>query len=448
MASKHYFLNIILRIAVIVLTSLGIAYSFVLPNLYLIILFIILIIIESIWLIKYINQTNKKILFFFESIKNNDFNLNFSNDAPGSILRELSNNINHINKHIEQIHAEKHTQEIYYKSLLNQINIGILAIDDDGTVLFKNSKLEELFHYTSLYNVQHLQKVNKQLFEFIHSSNRSNELLLKFSNERETVQLIVKLTLFKSLKKTIKLVTFQNIKEELDRNKTDSWMKLIRVMTHEIMNSVAPITSISDSILGFFKNDDDSISNKLTASQLKNTVKGLQVIQLQGQHLSRFINSYRSIINVPLPDKSVFFIKDLFSEVIDLLSADVAKKNVTIDISDTNNEFDLFADKQQINQVLINLINNSIQSFSSNHSKKIHLKSGINSSRQKFISVSDNGSGIPKELIEDIFVPFFTTKEDGNGIGLSLSKQIMHLHGGNIVLHSNTNEGTTVTLLF
>ena len=448
MASKHYFLQIILRIVIIVLTSLGIAYSFVLSNLYLIILFFIFLVIESIWLIRYINQTNKKISLFFESIKNNDFNLNFSNDAPGSVLRELSENINHINNRIERIHAEKHIQEIYYKSLLNQVNIGLLAIDDNGTVLFKNSKLKELFHYTSLNHVQHIEKINKQLFEFIHSSNRSNEILIKFTNERETVQLIVKLTLFKSFKKTIKLITVQNIKQELDRNKTDSWMKLIRVMTHEIMNSVAPITSISDSILGFFENDDGTVLNKLSVSQLKNTVKGLKVIQLQGQHLSRFINSYRSIINVPLPEKSVFIIKELFLEVKDLLSADAAKNNVHVDILDTNNEFELFADKQQINQVLINLINNSIQSFCSNQSRQIYLKSGINSSGQKFISVSDNGSGIPKELLEDIFIPFFTTKEDGNGIGLSLSKQIMHLHGGNILLHSNTSEGTIMTLLF
>ncbi|WP_207893823.1 sensor histidine kinase [Tenacibaculum sp. M341] len=360
----------------------------------------------------------------------------------------MSKNINAFNKKTERIYAENQAQENYYKTLLNQTNIGIFTVDENGTILFKNSKLKGLLNYSSLNHIRQIKSLNEHLFSFIDTHKNSDKTLIEFTNERETVQLIVKITPFKSTKATLKLITIQNIKQELERNKTDSWMRLIRVITHEIMNSIAPITSISDSLLRYFDTEKDN-KPVFTEIKQKNIVKGLNVVKLQSQNLLRFVDSYRSFISVPLPDKTIFNVNKLLTEVQELMISEANNRGINFSTANVSKDLLIFADKQQVNQVLINLIHNAFQAFTNNSiSKTVTLEAGIHSSNKKFIRVTDNGPGIPEEFINDIFVPFFTTKEEGNGIGLSLSKHIMHLHGGNIILHSKINEITSFTLLF
>ncbi|WP_417214700.1 sensor histidine kinase [Bizionia sp.] len=408
------------------------------------------LILQTVFLISYINQVNKKIAFFFEALKNDDFSLNFPEYSSGSILDNLTKNINAFNRKIERIHAENSAQENYYKTLLNQANIGIFTVNEEGTILFKNSKLKELLNYSSLNNIRQIKSLNEYLFHFIDTSKNSNKTLIEFTNERETVQLIVKIAPFKSFTNTIKLITVQDIKQELDKNKTDSWMRLIKVMTHEIMNSVAPITSIADSLLRYYEPTNTSPIQNFSETEQTNISKGLNVIKTQSKNLLRFVDSYRSYISVPLPEKSIFKVHTLLVEVHNLMQPEANKKGVSFSVTSTPTELELFADRQQINQVLINLVQNSIQALKTNNTIpcKITIEAGIHSSNKKFIRVTDNGPGVPEEFIDDIFVPFFTTKEQGTGIGLSLSKQIMHLHDGNILLHSKENDGTSFTLLF
>ncbi|TCI84596.1 histidine kinase [Tenacibaculum sp. M341] len=447
MISKYFYIQIVIRIVLLVLTCFGSAFllshSFYASN-----LLIILVITQVILLISYINQVNKKIAFFFEALKNNDFSLNFTEHNTGKIVDNLSKNINAFNKKTERIYAENQAQENYYKTLLNQTNIGIFTVDENGTILFKNSKLKGLLNYSSLNHIRQIKSLNEHLFSFIDTHKNSDKTLIEFTNERETVQLIVKITPFKSTKATLKLITIQNIKQELERNKTDSWMRLIRVITHEIMNSIAPITSISDSLLRYFDTEKDN-KPVFTEIKQKNIVKGLNVVKLQSQNLLRFVDSYRSFISVPLPDKTIFNVNKLLTEVQELMISEANNRGINFSTANVSKDLLIFADKQQVNQVLINLIHNAFQAFTNNSiSKTVTLEAGIHSSNKKFIRVTDNGPGIPEEFINDIFVPFFTTKEEGNGIGLSLSKHIMHLHGGNIILHSKINEITSFTLLF
>ncbi len=449
MVSKSYFLQIIIRISLISLTCLGVSLVFH-DSFFGTSILIAFLILQTVFLISYINQVNKKIAFFFEALKNDDFSLNFPEYSSGSILDNLTKNINAFNRKIERIHAENSAQENYYKTLLNQANIGIFTVNEEGTILFKNSKLKELLNYSSLNNIRQIKSLNEYLFHFIDTSKNSNKTLIEFTNERETVQLIVKIAPFKSFTNTIKLITVQDIKQELDKNKTDSWMRLIKVMTHEIMNSVAPITSIADSLLRYYEPTNTSPIQNFSETEQTNISKGLNVIKTQSKNLLRFVDSYRSYISVPLPEKSIFKVHTLLVEVHNLMQPEANKKGVSFSVTSTPTELELFADRQQINQVLINLVQNSIQALKTNNTIpcKITIEAGIHSSNKKFIRVTDNGPGVPEEFIDDIFVPFFTTKEQGTGIGLSLSKQIMHLHDGNILLHSKENDGTSFTLLF
>jgi nitrogen fixation/metabolism regulation signal transduction histidine kinase len=273
--------------------------------------------------------------------------------------------------------------------------------------------------------------------------------LFQLTNERETVQLLIKSTEIVLNKEILKLVTIQDINNELDEKETDSWMKLIRVLTHEIMNTIAPISSISESILSYYKNESGIIPvSQIDENHIKNTVKGLEVIKNQGNDLMSFVQSYRSVLNIPIPDKKIIDVNKLLEKVKILAIQEPDFDTVSFQIKNTSESLKIFADEKQITQVLINLSKNAIQSLHKREGGVIELISGITTNNEKYIMVKDNGSGISKELIDQIFVPFFTTKPSGSGIGLSLSKQIMQIHGGRLKVHSVPFVETSFALVF
>ena len=213
----------------------------------------------------------------------------------------------------------------------------------------------------------------------------------------------------------------------MDTKELESWIKLIRVLTHEIMNTVAPITSLSQTILGYFKNlDGNPPSEKIVG----NTIKGLEVINERGTGLIGFVETYRTLTRIPPPEKKTINLKQLLDNTITLIGIDSMDKNIHIDSEVIPTDLEISADKKQISQVLINLVKNSIEALKNSEKGKIKLKGEINEYSRVQITVFDNGPGIPDDIMDKIFVPFYTTKESGSGIGLSLSRQIMLLHGG------------------
>ena len=241
--------------------------------------------------------------------------------------------------------------------------------------------------------------------------------------------------------KALLLVTVQDLHKELDEKETDSWVRLIRVLTHEIMNTITPITSISESLSKYYKVDESGELKweNLNEDQIKNTVKGLNVIKIQGEDLMDFVQSYRRFLDLPHPDKSLVRIKALVERLKVLMQMENYNRKLEFNVLVEPEDLEFFIDEKQIAQVLINLSKNAIQSLEGQDDGELSIKAAIN---------KDNGPGIPADQIDEIFVPFFTTKNGGTGIGLSLSKQIMHLHGGSIRVHSEILKGTTFVLLF
>ena len=240
----------------------------------------------------------------------------------------------------------------------------------------------------------------------------------------------------------------QDIHKELDEKETDSWVKLIRVLTHEIMNTITPITSISESILKYFKPNDGKSTTHLNESHVQNTIKGLEVIKEQGSDLMEFVQSYRSFLSLPKPDKTLVPAKKLLERVQVLMDQENQNTPVVLDIVVDPVDLELFIDEKQISQILVNLAKNALQSLNGQENGSIRIIAGSTGLGKKFIRVTDNGPGIPPDLIDEIFVPFFTTKSTGTGIGLSLSKQIMHLHGGSMKVHSVPFNETSFVLGF
>ena len=238
-----------------------------------------------------------------------------------------------------------------------------------------------------------------------------------------------------------------DINEELDEKETDSWIRLIRVLTHEIMNTITPITSISEAILKYYHNDKGEVVDQLDKDKIVSAERGLEVIRSQGNDLMDFVQSYRSFLSVPKPDKKLVDAKKLFEKVQVLMQRDL-EEGTEILWKQEPEDLTFFIDEKQLTQVLINLVKNAIHSLETQPSGVIEVIAGIDKKNRKYIVVKDNGPGIPEEMIDEIFVPFFTTKEKGTGIGLSLSRQIVQLHGGSLKLYSKPNVETTFTLTF
>ncbi len=398
-------------------------------------------------LINYVNQTNRKIAYFFDAIKNEDFTLRFPEKLSVKSLEELNHSLNMLNSMIQDIHLKKQAQEQYYQEILRQADIGIFTINQKGHILYANPTVQNLFNYRPLNHVKQLNQVDNKLYELFKDLEPFDNIIFQLGNERGKRALSLKCTPITIEGQVLLLVVVHDIHKELDEKETDSWVKLIRVLTHEIMNTITPITSISESILKYFRKGNQlASSSDFTPDQIKNTAKGLEVIKNQGNDLMSFVQSYRTFLSVPEPDKELIPATRLLEKIKLLVEEQKTDKVVEIDVLVHPENLEIFADEKQITQVLLNLGKNAQQSLQYSDEGRIQFRAGINELNKKYIQVVDDGPGITPELIDEIFVPFFTTKNTGTGIGLSLSKQIMRLHGGSISVASNEN--TVFTLIF
>lgn len=407
---------------------------------------VLILVAQIVSLINYVNQTNRKIAYFFDAIKNEDFTLRFPEKLSVKSLEELNHSLNMLNSMIQDIHLKKQAQEQYYQEILRQADIGIFTINQKGHILYANPTVQNLFNYRPLNHVKQLNQVDKKLYELFKDLEPFDNIIFQLGNERGKRALSLKCTPITIEEQLLLLVVVHDIHKELDEKETDSWVKLIRVLTHEIMNTITPITSISESILKYFKKGNQlSSPNDFTPDQIKNTAKGLEVIKSQGNDLMSFVQSYRTFLSVPEPDKELIAATELLEKIKLLVEEQKPNKVMSIAVLVHPEDLEIFADEKQITQVLLNLGKNAQQSLQYSDEGKIQFRAGINELGKKYIQVIDDGPGITPELIDEIFVPFFTTKNTGTGIGLSLSKQIMRLHGGSISVTSNENTVFTLT---
>ena len=449
MVSKNFYFQTIGRVVLIALTTLLFAYLLLGENYIFTSLTLLALVLQTYYLIRYVNETNRKIAYFFEAIKNEDFTLRFPEKLSLKSLDELNHSLNMLNEMIQKIHLKNQTQERFYQEILKQADIGILAINSKGHILFANPRIEHMLNYSPLNHIKQLSQIDENLYRVFSDLRPFERRMIQLTNERENIDLAIKSSTFNLDGQELLLAVIQDIHQELDEKETESWTRLIRVLTHEIMNSITPITSISESILKYHqKGDKKPEDSSEYQKRLDNTIKGLEVIKDQGTNLMSFVQSYRSFLNVPVPDKKIVAIQKLLEQVKLMVDQDLEYANTTINIQIRPPDLELYIDEKQITQVLINLCKNALQSLANQENSIIKLIAGLNKAGQKYIEVEDNGPGIPQELINEIFVPFFTTKNSGTGVGLSLSKQILRMHGGNLKVNSVPNKNTTFTLLF
>jgi nitrogen fixation/metabolism regulation signal transduction histidine kinase len=447
MVSRSIYYQLIFRIIIIAAAALLTAYLFFNQQYLLSGIIGVVFIGQAYGLIYYVNQTNRKIAYFFDAIKNEDFTLRFPEKLSVRSLEELNHSLNMLNGMIQDIHLKKQAQEQYYQEILRQADIGIFTVNSKGHILYANPTVQNLLNYRPLNHIKQLNQIDPKLYDLFEALQPFESTVYSLGNERGKKELTLKCTPITIEGKKLLLVIVHDIQKELDDKETDSWVKLIRVLTHEIMNTITPITSISESILKYFKKGNElSPPEAFGEIQIKNTAKGLEVIKEQGNDLMSFVQSYRTFLSVPEPDRKLIPAKKILDKVRLLLQEYTNEPHITLEMYCEPENLELYIDEKQLTQVLLNLGKNAQQAIEDQENGHIVIQAGTDVQGKKYIAVTDNGPGISPELLDEIFVPFFTTKNAGTGIGLSLTKQIMRLHGGSIRVVSNGK--TTFTLAF
>ncbi len=450
MISKKLYINIIIRVSLIVALTMLLGWLiFKEQSIRFSIICTLTIIIMTVSLITYLNRTNRNIRFFFDSVKNDDSNLTFPVDNKSGNLKELHQSMNNVNQQIQNLKIENRQQEQYFQKILELLATGIITYDNKGFIHHANSAAKRLLALEVLTHLQQIERVDHNLLRTIQNLKPHERHLASVNTKPGEIQLLLKSTAFGSSDSELTILSIQDIKHELDEKEVDSWMKLIRVLMHEIMNSITPITSLSESLSDIYKPGDKPVApHEIDEKAIARTIQGLNVIKEQGKGLMEFVESYRKLTRIPKPEMKLFKVADLFSRVKVLTPSfeNIGRTDISFSINDP--DLHIFADENLISLVLINLIKNAFEANGNNADASIRVTAGHDLNGQKEICVSDNGPGISKENLEEIFVPFFTTRENGSGIGLSISKQIMAAHSGTLKVRSVPDKETIFCMSF
>lgn len=401
----------------------------------------VLITIAWAFSLRHLIRTDKrqaqKVAFMFDAIDNSDYAFRYALRGRSSNDKLVNQSLNRIIQILFQAKADAIQKEKYYERIMNYANTGIIVVDDNGVIFQTNNEALRLLGLTVFTNVRQLSRIDPALEELITHIQPGSKQQISFINERNTVHLSIRVSEMTLQKKHVRILAINDINSELEEKEIDSWIRLTRILTHEIMNSVTPITSLSDTLLSSLQEEENS--------EIRN---GLEVISTTGKSLISFVKSYRKFTHIPTPEPSLFYVQKFVERMVQLACHHNPFPNIRIIVDVQPSNLIVHADENLISQVLLNLLKNAIQAIGSEQSDGyIEVKAYCNEGEAVLIEVSNNGPIIPPEEAEHIFVPFFTTKEGGSGIGLSISRQIMRLSGGTITLTSNPTTGKTTFVL-
>lgn len=410
-----------------------------------------LIIVQTLRLIHKVENTNREVINFLNAIRYDDFSYQYVPANEGETFRELASAFNNVVAHFREIRSEKEAHYQYLKTIIHHIGIGLMSFDAEGNIQIMNTAAKRLFQITgSVRNIQELGTFSHELVEKFIRLRTGNRDLVKIVLGTEIIQLAMYAIELNLQGKEYKLITLQNIHNELEEREMDAWQKLIRVLTHEIMNSVTPIASLASTLEGEVEYLQAHIE-RLSPEDLHDMQLAIQTIQRRSEGLIRFVSDFRNLTHVPIPQFKNVPVAEIFAHVVKLMEPEMKAHNISCRVEVEPQSLMITADRQMIEQVLINLVKNAIQALSDverENGRKIWLLARFDEKSHPFIIVRDNGPGIDPDALERIFIPFFTTKKSGSGIGLSLSRQIMRSHKGSLTAHSVVGQGTDFVLKF
>ena len=450
MSFKNFRLNVIGRIVLIMISVAVLLYflskqEFVITS----IILILLIILQIGGLVSYVERTNRKLTVFLDAIRHSDFSSSFSDQGLGKSFDELNQAFNEVIREFQKTRATKEEHYNYLQTVVQHISIAILVFTKDGSVNMLNNAFKRMMRVSNLRYIHELDKLDTNLSEVLQNIKAGDSELLRVFIDNELMQLSVRATEFRMQSEDFVMVSLQNIHTELEAKEMDSWQKLIRVLTHEIMNSITPIVSLSSTVKDLLIDEKKlMLKQEIDPDDVESAQSALNTIERRSRGLLNFVEVYRNLTRIPKPSFRHFDVGELFKNIRLLLEPKVEEQHINCTYKVVPPGLKLTADPDLIEQVLINLVINSIHAVRDVKDPRIDIVATSESLNRINILVSDNGYGIKPDNLEQIFVPFFTSKKEGSGIGLSLAREIMRLHKGNITVKSRPLVETRFTLHF
>ena len=453
MVYKRFTLSVILQLIGILIVLFCIAFLFFnLDRNQYIYTFIVLLSILSLqvyYLIRFLTRTFKELTKVIEAIKQEDYSLKYPTLKSKGSIAELHESLNTIIDAFKQVKIDREMQFNFLQLIIENIEIGIFAINESQEIVLMNSAAEKLLAVHKSKNWRQLKMKAEYFCNEAETIFTGGKKLIEWKSNEKPLNLSIEIINAALLGQPHKLITIHDIKKEIEQKELDAWIKLIRVLNHEIMNSTTPISSLTETTLMLL--EDGKRGQKplhdLNDQIVADVISSVKTIQKRSDGLYDFVNEYRKLTKVPPPKIEQVRVKELIGDVSKLMLPTISEKNINLNYHINPNELLVPLDPNLIEQVLINLIKNSIEALEGTENPTILIEAGT-TTESSFISVTDNGPGIEPDLIDEIFVPFFSTKEEGSGIGLSLSRQIIILHGGAINIKSGESKGTVVELRF
>lgn len=402
-------------------------------------------------LIYFTEKTNRDISRFLLSIRYDDTSQAFTSEGLGSSFSELNEAFGRVVRKLQEARSDMEVHARYLNTIIQHLGIGLLVYKPDGAVILINNAAKKLLKVAGLSDVRNLKPASPELVNTLLNLKHGDKKLEKFHSEGETGYLSIFARTFLMREEKCILVSIQNIQAELEEKEMEAWQNLIKVLTHEIMNSITPISSMTATLLdmlGTGEKNGVSTCDPLCREDIEEMSEALKTIHQRSLGLMNFVNSYRNMTLIPKPKFRLLCVSDFFRRVENLMSHKMTDHGIAFRWSVEPETLELTADPDLMEQVMINLLLNAIRAVAGRRKPGIRLAAALSPEGKVIITVEDNGVGIVEEALENIFIPFFTTNKQGSGIGLSLSRQILRLHNATISAKSVVDQGATFTLRF
>ena len=384
-------------------------------------------------LVKLYKEVIERLMFVSRAVQNDDYSFRFTENPNITRYAIVNQSLNRIKEVMDNAKMQIREREKYFELIMECANIGIVTVMENGTVAQTNTKALRIVGMERLNHIDQLRILSEELCEAMHRIEPGAQMTAHFTTEIGDQNLVLSCSAMEFEGKQLRVISIGNIHEELDRKEVESWEKLTRILTHEIMNSLAPVTSISHTLLS-------------SSGDAETMRQGLETIHATSDRLLRFVDSFRVVMRIPAPQKAPFYLSELVAESLSLIPHEGIEVEVSIEPEDTM----LYADRTLMSQVMENLLKNAVEALSEQEDlaeRKITIHSTIDPEERIQIEITNNGAAIPVEVAENIFTPFFTTKTDGSGIGLAVSRQILRLHGGSLRLKHNSEGRVTFAIV-
>jgi nitrogen fixation/metabolism regulation signal transduction histidine kinase len=450
MGFKNFSILLGARVLLLMTVTSGLVYLIVVPGYPVVRLLLATVaLLQLIEIVSFVRRTNRELTRFLDAIRYADFGQRFHMRAVGAGFEELGEVFTDIIERFQQLRNQQEETLRHLKALMEHVPVPLLSLHHDGKLQLHNNAARRLFGSTRVERLEDLMDFGEDFHRQVNVVAPGERRLAVFQSDGVEQRFTISATEIAIAGQVERLVSLQNIQSELDGVQLQAWQDLVRVLTHEIMNSITPVASLAKTATDLVEDAAGKVSGyPEVIEELEDVKSAVETVARRSDGLMQFVQSYRQLTRLPPPSRKSFLVSDLLSEAAQLVEAPWAEKGISLDVNIEPASLRLDADPDMLEQVLLNLLKNAEQALEGAASQRVHMKAFLNRGGHVSLEVSDNGPGIDPEVAAKIFVPFFTTKREGSGVGLALTRQVMLAHGGTVVLGSSATGGARFTLTF